>query len=266
MDNLIKTKIKPEGIIFDFGFTLFHFENPSLERYIEIEYQGLNLVAEFLKSEGLFNDNQIDTFVENVKKQNRKFWQLSIKTKLEYPTAKILEFVLKNMKNLEPSILKKFLTTEILNKLSDKYHSFSDDAWIPFSDTKQTLMTLLDAKIKIAILSNARHHNSIINMLKKHHLFEYFNTIVTSAGFGKRKPNIEIFHNTLDKLGLSHCPESCLMIGDEAADMIGGKKAKLNTFLIKRSFKFPFEQDILPKYKPDFRINNISDLLNYIHI
>lgn len=266
MDNLFKTKIKPKGIIFDFGFTLFYFKNPSLERYIEIEYQGLNLVAEFLKNEGLFNKNQIDTFVENVKKQNRKFWQLSIKTKLEYPTAKILEFVLKNMKNLEPSMLEKFLTTENLKKISDKYHSFSDDAWIPFADTKQTLIKLLDANIKIAVLSNARHHDSIIKMLKKHNLLNYFNTIVTSAGFGKRKPNVEIFHFTLEELGLSDCPESCLMIGDEAADMIGGKKTKLNTFLIKRSFKFPFEQDILPKYKPDYTINKISDILNYIQI
>ncbi len=81
MDNLIKTKIKPRGIIFDFGFTLFHFENPSLERYIEIEYQGLNLVAEFLKSEGLLTDELFEIFVENVKKQNIKFLQLCFRTK-----------------------------------------------------------------------------------------------------------------------------------------------------------------------------------------
>lgn len=266
MDNLIKTKIKPEGIIFDFGFTLFHFENPSLEKYIEIEYQGLNLVAEFLKKEGLLTDELFEIFVETVKKQNIKFLQLCFRTKLEYPTAYILELVLKNIKELDPIKVKRYITPKVLNELSDKYHSFSDDAWIPFEDTRKTLETLAEVKIKTAVLSNARHHNSIINMLKKHHLFDYFNVIITSADFGKRKPNIEIFQYTLKKLGLSHCPGNCIMIGDEAADMIGGKKVKLNTFLIKRSFKFPYEQEILPKYKPDYTINKISDILNYIQI
>ena len=266
MDNLIKNKIKPEGIIFDFGFTLFHFMNPSLENYIETEYQGLNLVAEFLKKEGLFSDESFDIFVKNVKKQNIKFLYLSFKTKLEYPTTYILEFVLRNMKELESSILERFLTPEVLNELSNKYHSFSDDAWIPFEDTRKTLETLTEVKIKTAVLSNAQHHNSIINMLKKHDLYDYFNTVVTSADFGKRKPNIEIFQYTLKKLGLSYCPRNCIMVGDEAADMIGGNKAKLNTILMERSFKFPYEQEILPKYKPDFTINKISDILNYIHI
>lgn len=259
MDNLNKTKIKPEGIIFDFGFTLFYFKNPSLERYMDIEYQGLNLVAEFLKNNGFFeNNSQVEKFIENVKKQNLKYFQLSSKTKLEYPTAYLLGLVLKNMNVTN-------LTPEILDQLSDKYHSLSEEEWIPFEDTRETLETLAQTRIKTAVLSNTRHHNSIINMLKKHNLLDYFNSIVTSAEFGKRKPNVEIFLHTLENLDLSHCPESCIMVGDEVADMIGGKKAKLNTIMIKRDFKFPFEQELLPKYQPDFKINKISELLNHVN-
>ncbi len=267
MDNLDKTKIKLEGIIFDFGFTLFHFVNPSLERYMDIQYQGLNLVAEFLKNNGLFENNfQAEKFLENVKKQNLIHLQLSFKTKLEYPTSYIIGLVLKDMKELNSLKLKKFLAPENLESLSDLYHSVSENEWIPFVDTEKTLRALSETNIKTAVLSNTRNHNTIINILKKHDIIDYFNSIVTSAAFGKRKPDIKIFHHTLEKLDLSHSPESCIMVGDEVADMIGGKKAKLKTIMINRDFKFPFEQELLPKYQPDFKINNISELLNYINL
>ena len=38
-----------KGIIFDFGFTLFYFDNPSVERYYECFKKGLVKSIETLK-------------------------------------------------------------------------------------------------------------------------------------------------------------------------------------------------------------------------
>jgi len=38
-----------KGIIFDFGFTLFYFDNPSVERYVECFKKGLLKSIDLLK-------------------------------------------------------------------------------------------------------------------------------------------------------------------------------------------------------------------------
>jgi putative hydrolase of the HAD superfamily len=92
---------------------------------------------------------------------------------------------------------------------------------------------------------------------------KYFDTVVTSAKFGKRKPNPEIFHHTLKKMGLEmESSSSVLMVGDEYADIIGGQRAGLQTILCEREFEFPFEKEIdIPNI---IKVGNISEILNYI--
>lgn len=101
------------------------------------------------------------------------------------------------------------------------------------------------------------------NLLKKHDLLKYFDAVVTSAKFGNRKPNPEIFHHTLKKMGLKkESSPSVLMVGDEYADIIGGQRAGLQTILFERQYKFPFEKEIdVPNLR---KISNISEILDFI--
>lgn len=265
MEKNSTKKISPEAIIFDFGFTLFHFRNPSLERWNKLEEEGLNLVVEFLKKGGLFEkETQLIQFTKKVKSLNFKFLKMCFKTKLEYTSSYIFEQALKDIKYLDPVKLEKFSTSSMLEKMSDLYYSAGESEWIPFEDTRRTLESLSEMKIKTAVLSNIKHHNIVLRQLKEHNLLDFFETVVTSAQFGKRKPNVEIFWHILEKLGLSHCPKECIMVGDEVADMIGGKKAELKTILIVREFKFPFEQELKSKYHPDFKVNKVSEIIKLI--
>ncbi len=267
MKDRVNEKLKPEAIIFDFGFTLLYFVNPSMEKWNSLEEQGLNLVGKFLLNKGVFTkDIQIQRFIKKVRRLNLKFLKRSFETKLEYTSSYIFKEALNEMKYLDGAIINDFLTLEVLEEMSDMYYSIGEKEWIPFEDTLETLNKISEANIKTAVLSNTKHHNIILKQLRDYNLLNYFEIVVTSAEFGKRKPNIEIFQHTLDKLGVSNCPENCVMIGDEAADMIGGKKAKLTTILINREFKFPFEQEIKKKYQPDYKIDKISELFKYIQI
>lgn len=248
--------MKLEGLIFDFGFTLFEFKEASVEKYFECYRKGLKKAIEKLKEMKILKTNEIITQFSKLFNMKRSlFFKQSIKTKKEYPTTHIFELVIDELN------LKK-LNKELYLELATDYHSYEEEEWVPFEKTKETLEKLSNLKhIKMAVLSNHPHHTTIINVLKKYDLFDYFDTVVTSAEFGKRKPDPEIFLYTLRRIGLK-TPESCMICGDEHADIVGGNRAGLKTILCKRLLKFPFEKEIdIPNY---IKINDISEILNYI--
>ena len=91
---------------------------------------------------------------------------------------------------------------------------------------------------------------------------KYFDVVVTSAGFGKRKPNPAIFIHLLKELNLEKEANECFICGDEHADIVGGYKAELRTILCERIYNFPFEKEIdVPNI---IRIKNISEIVDII--
>lgn len=143
------------------------------------------------------------------------------------------------------------------------YHSFELQEWVPFEQTRDTLEKISSLKdVKIAVLSNHPHHPIIEKLLKKHDLLQFFNAVITSAEFGKRKPHPDIFNYTLKKLGLENNPGSCLMCGDEPADIVGGHRAGLQTILCERIYKFPMEKEV--SISDQVKIKEISEILNYL--
>ena len=255
--------MKVEGIIFDFGFTLFYFDNPSVERYYECFKKGL------LKSIGILKEKQVwseeisdELFVKKFAKRREHFFRKSIKTKTEFPTSLIFQSVLESLR--EDNIINDIdhIDGNTYDKLAELYHSCEEDEWEPFEKTRETLETLTEKNIKIALISNHPNHQTIKKMLKRHDLRKFFDYIMTSAKYGKRKPDPDIFLHTLEKMGLKDHTDSIIMCGDEYADIIGAQRANIPSILLERKYKFPFEKEI---NAPNLRkISNISEILNFI--
>lgn len=248
--------MKIEGLIFDFGFTLFEFKDASVEKYFECYRKGLRKTIEKLKETKVLNNEEIiNHFSKLFNKKRALFFKTSIKTKKEYPTSYIFELVL-DLLNLEK------MNKSFYLELADLYHSYEEKEWVPYVKTIDTLGELSNFEnLKLAVLSNHPHHKTIINLLKKYQLMKYFDAVVTSAEFGKRKPDPDIFLYTLKKMGLKTA-EACMICGDEHADIVGGDRAGLKTILCKRTIKFPLEFKInIPNY---IQIDDISGILKYI--
>jgi len=248
--------MKVEGLIFDFGFTLFEFKEVSVEKYFECYKKGLKKSIEKLrKIKILVNNEIIKRFSKLFNKKKALFFRQSIKTKMEYPTSYIFELIWEEL-NLEK------VNEDLYLELADIYHSYEEEEWVPFKKTKDTLEKLSKFKnLKLAVLSNHPHHTTITNLLKKHDLIKFFDAVVTSAEFGKRKPDPDIFLYTIKKMGLDS-PKSCMVCGDEYSDIVGGNRVGLQTILCKRMFKFPFEKEInVHNY---IKVNDISEILNFI--
>jgi putative hydrolase of the HAD superfamily len=263
--NLIITGMNIKGIIFDFGFTLFYFSNPSTEAYFDCFNRGLRKSIELLKQAKILQNDTIgEKFFRIFNKKRFEFFSQSIKTKTEIPTSIIFQDVLRLL--IEKKIIDKVaeIPENFFIELADLYHSCELDEWIPFENTEETLKKLSNLhSLKLAVLSNHPHHSIIKKILSKYDLDKYFDAIVTSAKFGKRKPAPEIFHYTLEKMGLTlNDATSCIMCGDEYADISGAYRAGLKTIIVERGYKFPFEKEVdLQKL---IKIKNISEILTYI--
>ncbi len=252
-----------KGVIFDFGFTLFYFENPSVERYYDCFKKGLLKSIDLLREIQILDENiTIESFIEIFKKKREHFFRKSIKTKIEFPTSLIFQNVLESLeKDKEINSLEK-MSEEIYKELADKYHSCEEEEWIPFPNTKDTLEKIILKKVKVGLISNHPNHKTIKNVLNKHDLIKFFDVIVTSAKFGKRKPDPNIFFHTLEKMGLKNHVNSIIMCGDEYADIAGAQRANLQSVLFERKYKFPFEKEIEDSNLR--KIENISAILDYI--
>ena len=244
--------MKVKGILFDFGFTLFYFEDVSLDKYMDCYKRGLQRSVDYLKKlEILKDDVAVKEFFKIFSNKRGYFFKQSRKTKNEYPTSYIFQEVLEN------------LDQDVYNELSNLYHSCEAEEWKPFEYTKDTLEKISNLDdVKMAVLSNHPNHSMVKNLLTKYDLYQFFDAVVTSAKFKRRKPDPDIFHHTLKKMGLENDAANCIICGDEYADIVGGYRAGLQTILCKRTYEFPFEKEInVPNL---ITIENVSEILKHI--
>ena len=248
--------MKFEGLIFDFGFTLFEFKDASVKNYLKSYKKGLDKSIVKLKEYKVIENNDTEKlFIDKFNRERSSNFKNSIKTKREFPTHIIFHSIIEKLG------LRK-LDHEHYQELADLYHYHEEQQWIPLENTKKTLEILSNHKnLKMAVLSNHPNHKTIENLLKKYKIYHFFDTVVTSAKFGMRKPDPGIFHYTMKQMGLKD-PSLCLIIGDEYADIIGGHRAGLKTILYKRMIRFPYEKEI--EINDYIEINDISEILYHI--
>jgi putative hydrolase of the HAD superfamily len=78
--------------------------------------------------------------------------------------------------------------------------------------------------LKMGIISNVQSRSQVPGDLKRYHLLRYFDPIVMSSVYGRRKPDPSIFHYAAS---LAQVPTSaCVYIGDRISrDILGARRA-----------------------------------------
>src|SRR5713226_8014428 len=104
---------------------------------------------------------------------------------------------------------------------------------VVFPDSRPLLEKLSKRKIKLGIISNVSSHDVAVEILRKVGLLEYFDTVVTSAFVGIRKPDPGIFLYALMQFKLQ--PREAVHVGDsERHDVWGGMITGLKTVLVSK--------------------------------
>lgn len=124
------------------------------------------------------------------------------------------------------------LAPQIQKRMKEEH---KPEDWVP-DDVPTTLRSLKEAGYRLAVLSNRRTpcHEQLVAL----GLHPYFEFSLVAGEVDVWKPNPEIFHHALDRLGVR--PEEALYIGDNYyADIVGAEKAGLIPILIDPNRIFP---------------------------
>ncbi len=149
-----------------------------------------------------------------------------------------------------------FLPEKKLQSALRSMYAVTQTNWYLESDALPAIQNLQDHGYRLGIISNGAEDLNTYELIDKAKLRSYFEFILSSAAFGKRKPHPGIYRAALDYFHVP--PEEVVMVGDNyEADMLGAHRLGINTIWITRRVPDPIER---PPILPDAIISTLSEI------
>jgi pyrophosphatase PpaX len=136
------------------------------------------------------------------------------------------------------------------------YHH--DSFVVPFEGVKETIHKLKDQGIKVGIVTT-KIKSTAVRGLVVTELQEYFDVVIGYDDVTHAKPHPEPIIKGLEALDAK--ASEALMVGDNYHDILAGQNAGVKTAGVAWSIK---GKEALAKYKPDYMLEKISDLLDIV--
>jgi HAD superfamily hydrolase (TIGR01662 family) len=125
----------------------------------------------------------------------------------------------------------------------DAMYSITQQNWYLETDTLPTLKTLQGLGYRLGMISNTSDDKNVQQLVDRWELRPFFETIITSAGCGIRKPDERIFQLALDHFGVP--AEQIAMVGDSLeADIQGANLVGMYSIWITRRVDLPEEGEL----------------------
>lgn len=129
-----------------------------------------------------------------------------------------------------------------------------------FDGVFETVQTLKRSGYKLAIVTTKKR-NVVEKGLRLSKLDQFFEVVVTLDDVENAKPDPEPLLKALKQV--DSIPEEAIMIGDNSHDILGGKNAGTKTAGVAWSLK---GREFLDTFKPDYMLENMSDLLEIVEV
>ncbi len=207
-------------ILFDFGSTLIYSKDPWPPIY---EQADRALVQVFQKAgvplEIKAFSSEFETFLDS-------YYAERGASPIEKTTFSSLQELLqqKGFQEIPVSLVRAAL---------DAMYSITQQNWYLETDTLPTLRTLSGLGYRLGLVSNTSDDENVQQLVDRWELRPFFDTIITSAGCGFRKPDERIFRLALDHFGVT--PEQVAMVGDSPeADILGANQLGIYSIWITR--------------------------------
>jgi putative hydrolase of the HAD superfamily len=170
---------------------------------------------------------------------------------VELPPEKVWrEFVLKNYP-LSPGQLDG-VAEDLAYTVETRYYQRRMRPEIP-----QVLETLRRMRLKMGIISNIQSHGQVPGDLSRYGIRHFFNPVVLSCEYGRRKPDPAIFKHAAGLINLP--PGACAHVGDRISrDIMGAKQAGFALALqIRHELEGTSDPD---RPKPDAVLDSMTEL------
>lgn len=240
--------MKLDMIFFDMGGTIDLYpinKEEVIKACAQMQEILINGGAETLKN--IPGEDFMNIVLDEI--DNYKKWRRTDSLELS-PEELWRDFILKNID----------IDQNIINDKAEELTFLIDTAFvtrIARDEVVEVLQTLKEKNVRMGIISNVLSRGQVPFSMKQYGITEYFDTVVLSSVFGKRKPHPEIFYHACEKASVK--PENVLYIGNSPSkDIDGAIGASFGcTVLIDYEFNSPFDKGS----DPDYKIENLKELV-----
>lgn len=239
-----------QAVFFDMGGTIETFRYDR-----EMRLKATPALNELLLSNGIDLSLKMEELFELVSDGLKKYHKWAIDSLIELPPNRVWkDYIFVDYPQFFP----------ILDNLGEELMYWIDINFYERHLRPEVPAVLEELKkmgLTIGLISNICSHGQVPENLKKYGIIHYFDTIVTSADYKRRKPDPAIFHRAAY---LAKVPTSrCVYVGDRILrDVIGAKRAG---FQLAIQINHAFDHgEIDEGAQPDAVINSMDELLPII--
>ncbi len=235
-------------ILFDLGSTLIYSKKP----WPPIYEQADRVLVEFLRQAGI--PLEIKTFSSEFETFLDSYYNVRGISPIEKTTFSALNELLEQKGFLD-------IPASVVRAALDAMYSLTQRNWFLEADAIPTLKKLRGKGYRLGMISNTSDDKNVQQLVDRWELRPFFESIITSAGCGFRKPDKRIFQIALDHFGVP--PEQIAMVGDTPeADILGANQVGLYSIWITRRANIPEEGELAIQPQAIItRLNQIPDLL-----
>lgn len=239
-----------QAVFFDMGGTIETFRSDR-----ELRLKATPALFELLLSKGINLDLETNALFTLVNSGLDKYHKWSIASLVELSPATVWkEYVLTGYPQYFP----------ILDEIGEELMFWVDTNYFERTlrpEVPAVLEKLHNMGLVIGLISNVCSHGQVRENLKRYGIIQYFDTIVTSADYGRRKPDPSIFHRAAF---LAKVPTSrCSYVGDRISrDILGARRSG---FCLSIQINHDFEHgEIDEGAQPDAIIDTMNELIPII--
>lgn len=239
-----------QAIFFDMGGTIETF---GYTRQLRLE--ATPGISEILASVGIHLDLSDEELLDVITKGLSRYHILSLDTMLELPPQRVWrEFIFPGYP----------LDAEAMDSIAEEATLYIETHYYKREmrpEIPPVLESIKNLGLKIGLISNVCSRGQVPQNLEAYGIRNYFDPIVLSSEYGRRKPDPAIFHYAAR---LANVPTSeCVYIGDRIArDIVGARKAGFKYAIqICHDFNHGESDD---GAIPDLVIHKMDELVNFL--
>lgn len=239
-----------QAVFFDMGGTIETFDYTR-----ELRLQATPNLQQKLASAGIelyLTDEQLLVVITDGLK---RYHQWRLQSLEELPTQKVWrEFILAGYP-VDASALDN-IAEDLTMYIETHYYCRQMRPEMP-----EVLEAIQKMGLKIGLISNVTSRGQVPYNLKAYGIYHFFNPIILSSEYGRRKPDPAIFHHAARLGGVP--TSQCLYVGDRISrDIVGARRAGFRKAIqIRHDFNHGEEDE---GATPDAVIKNMHELLDIL--
>ena len=243
--------MKLDMVFFDMGGTLDIYPNDSESTEISCRKMAETLISSGVKEIADYSSDQFrDKVLDGIKRYKK--WRFKGDIELT-PEELWKDFILDDIK----------VSQSVYDDIAEDLTFLIDTGFVKRSvrpEAYEVLEAIRKKGIRMGIISNVLSRGQVAYSMEQYGITDFFDTVVLSAEFGRRKPHPEIFYYACRKASVD--PENILYIGNSPSkDIKGAKDSGIGcTVLIDYEYNSP--RDTGPD--ADYKISDLRGLIPVI--